>query len=234
MTILNDIEFSSSAPDYAPDTWNDLNVDTKENVRHFFAELRERHMGSMTLLQSSSILYLGALVSLFDKEENYPNRNASRIKNLIPPDEVDAIKNLIKKYFSFQQTRANCYAYMLDFRDGFPGCKPDPGGKTQEYKCGLYQSYRDAVVAGAVEDELIHAGSTMPAVRSDFYRAALFIKESRNDPSFHWVREDFNAGCWSHKDGHGPVKNLDYKGNAITNPQHASMGDYELAAYFYV
>ncbi len=231
---VNDIEFSADAPDYDPDTWNDLAIDSLLNVSNFFAELRRRNAGAAAMLQSASLFYLGALVSLFDNDDNPLNVNATRINQLLSSRDVFQVKTLMVRYFSHQQTRANCYAYMLDFKDGTPGCKPDPGGKTREYKSRLYRSYYDAMVAGAIDDKLIHAGSQMPPVRANFYRAALFIQESKIDPHFHWLREDFGASAWSHKCAHEAVTNLDCEGEPISNPKHAALGQMEFADYFYV
>ena len=234
MSLINDYDFSAAAPDFQPEAWNDLPIDAKENVRQFFEKIRERHLNAATVLQVSGLLYLGALVSLLEPETEYPNVNALRIRRVLSEEQVDDLIGLMNEHFSYQQTRANCYGYVLNFKNGSVGAKPDPGGKTQEYKCRLYDTYRDAIVDGAKENGLIHAGIQLPPVKNDFYRVALFVRESSNDPSFHWVREDFNTRAWSHKDGHGPAKNTDYAGNLIVNPHAARLGEYELRDFFYV
>lgn len=63
---------------------------------------------------------------------------------------------------------------------------------------------------------------------------SLSTKKGGKEPSYHWLREDFNSKTWSHKDGHGPVRNLDYKGNLITNPLNAKLGEYNVRRFFYV
>jgi len=234
MNLINDHEFSAAAPDFEPDVWNDLPIDAKENVRQFFEKIRDKHMTAATMLQSSGLFYLGAMVSLMEPESDYPNVNALRIRRILDEEQVNDLIDLLNEHFSYQQTRANCYGYVLNFKNGTTGAKPDPGGKTQEYKCRLYDTYRDAIVDGAKTDGLIHTGVQLPPVQSEFYRVALFIRESQNDPSFHWMREDFNTRGWSHKDGHGPVKNTDYKGTVIESPHSARMGEYELRDFFYV
>lgn len=234
MPLLSSRISEICAPEYCPEVWNDLPIDPKENVRLFFSELREKNMGIALLLQTSSLLYLSALVSLCDKRPTLENTNCSRIRSLLSLEEISKLEALVRKYFSFQQTRANCYAYALNFMEGGPGAKPDPGGKTQEYIHGKYRSYKDAIIDGAIEDGLIAAGVTLPKVRESFYRAALFIKEGVNDYSFHWLREDFREAHWSHKDGHGPVKDVDFKGSVIFTPNSASIGEYSFAQYFYV
>jgi hypothetical protein len=234
MILLNDTEASASAPNFEPEIWNDLPLDAKENVRQFFEKLRKNHLNSVALLQSSGLFYLGAMVSLLEPKTDYPNVNVLRIRRLLSEEEVNDIIDLLNDHFSYQQTRANCYAYVLNFKKGTVGAKPDPGGKTSEYKCRLYDTYRDAIVDGAQEDGLIYAGCVSPRVRHEFYRVALFILEDNDDPSFHWLREDFGASAWSHKDGHGPVKNTDYAGNVIASPHSAQLGKYELRDFFYV
>lgn len=234
MILINDHDSSAAAPNFEPEVWNDLSIDTKENVRQFFETLRENQLTTVTMLQSSGLFYLGALVSLFEPKTDYPNINALRIRRLLTEEQVTDLVGLMEEHFSYQQTRANCYGYVLDFKKGSVGAKPDPGGKTQEYKCRLYDTYRDAIVDGAKTDGLIHTGCQLPPVKNEFYRVALFIRESNDNPSFHWLREDFGQSAWSHKDGHGPVKNIDYSGDVIESPHAAKLGEYELRDFFYV
>jgi hypothetical protein len=42
---------------------------------------------------------------------------------------------------------------------------------------------------------------------------------------YHWYRQD-NNGCWSHKPGQTPAKDLDDSGNRITDPKVADRGPY--------
>lgn len=240
---------SLDAPAYQPEIWNDLPIDPKQNVGKFFDKLREQQMGTFTMLQASSLLSLGGIASLCTQNDGYYNPTKSRIQNLLPPEEIEGIVSLAQEHFGHQQTRANCYAYAIDFRDGPAGAKPDPGGKTAEFKARLYDNYATAITEGAIEDGLIHAGTDLPPVKDNFYRAALLV--DHKTPSFHWVREDLPKTeaietqrleldpqsltlSWSSKDGHGPVKNTDYRGQIITDPREASFGNYEFHGFFYV
>lgn len=234
LSIFNVVGASQAAPTFCPDSWNDLGIDAKENVRRFFSKLRESCFGAVSLLQSSSLLYLGALLMLCDDESDTPSINKQRIERILSKSDIDKILNLLKEHFSSQQTRANCYAYAINFREGKIGAKPDPGGKTQEFKCRLYDTYRDAIVAGAIDDGLLRSGTVIPSVREGFYRAALFIREGDGDQSFHWVREDAGGKSWSHKEGHNLVTNTDKLGMILTNPERLSLSQYKLTDYFYI
>ncbi len=42
---------------------------------------------------------------------------------------------------------------------------------------------------------------------------------------YHWYRQD-KGGCWSHKPGGTPARNVDNAGNAISDPQFCNRGPY--------
>jgi hypothetical protein len=42
---------------------------------------------------------------------------------------------------------------------------------------------------------------------------------------YHWYRQDKN-GCWSHKPGETPVRNVDNSGNQIADPKTCNRGPY--------
>lgn len=222
------------APAYAPEVWNDLGIDAKENVRNFFNELNGNHYDITHSLQIAGLLSLKNIVGLVEENDFGPEYSAkSRITRLLSPEDVGKLADMVRIYFSAQQARANCYAYAINFMDAPPGAKPDPGMKTPEYQHGLYATYTEAIIEGAREDGLIQAGTTLPDILDDHYRAALFIKHEGKQPSFHWVREDNNGG-WSSKDGHGPARNTDYAGHPLIHPQAAFFGDYTFECYFHV
>lgn len=56
-------------------------------------------------------------------------------------------------------------------------------------------------------------------------------KEAGTD--FHFVRQD-DDGKWSHKQGHGPVKNTDDGGKEITDPEKAKIDNYKICGYYCV
>ncbi len=165
------------APLYEPEIWNDLEEGVHENVANFFQYLRLNHYGIMTSLQAARLLSLGNLVALADDISEYPhtNINISKIKGLLLASDCEIIKQAVVAHFSFQQTRANCYAYAVNFTESYPGSKPDPGGKTKEYKHGLYNDFVKALTNGAEEDGLISAGEQLPHIREGYYRVALSL-----------------------------------------------------------
>ena len=50
---------------------------------------------------------------------------------------------------------------------------------------------------------------------------------------FHWYRQD-KVGCWSHKPGSTPVRNVDNAGKAISDPTTANRGPYTLFCSYLV
>ena len=196
------------APAYAPELWNDLKIDAKENVTNFFNELNGNHYDITHTLQIAGLLSLRNIVGLVEENDFGPEYSSkSRIARLLSTEDVEKLAGMVKIYFSAM--------------------------KTPEYQHGLYDSYTDAVIEGAQEDGLILAGKTMPDILADHYRVALFIKHEGHHPSFHWLREN-NDGRWSSKDGHGPVRDVDYAGEPIISPEAAFFGNYVFEQYFHV
>ena len=189
----------------------------------------------MALLQTSGLCSLGNIVAVADEISEYPfgNFNARKIKNLLPEDNLKTLKSMVQKFFGSQQTRANCYAYSINFQASYPGSKPDPGGKVKEYKAGLHEDFKKAVIEGAVDDGLLHAGSVKPEEKRGYYRVALAFRQGENI-GYHWLRENYNSNSWSHKNGHSVVSNCDDRGQVITDPELASIENYKVEEYFYV
>ena len=50
---------------------------------------------------------------------------------------------------------------------------------------------------------------------------------------YHWYRQDEN-GCWSHKPGQTPARNIDDSGNAISDPKHCDRGNYRIFCSYFV
>lgn len=221
------------APAYEPEKWNDLPLNANDNVDNFFKKLNGEHFNITQTLQISTLLSLKNIVGLVEENDFGPEYSAnSRIQRVLSPEEIETLVLMVKIYFSAMQTRANCYAYAINFMDGYPGAKPDPGMKTTEYRHGLYETYAEAVIEGAVGDGLIYAGTEKPPVLTDHYRVALLMKPE-NSYGFHWVRENKDGG-WSGKDGHGPARDTDFAGQLFSNPETAFFGNYTLHSYFQV
>lgn len=231
-----DAIINPDAPVYEPHKWNDLGLDSNDNVDAFFQHLNTHYYDIIVSLQAANLVSLGNIVALADTQSEYPygNLNASRIKRLLPEEDIANLVETVNKFFSHQQTRANCYGYSINFQSSYPGSKPDPAGKTKEYERGLYNDFTAAVIDGAVEDGLIHAGATLPEPKLGYYRVAVATAEGKGGQGYHWLREDFNTPYWSHKSGHQPATNKDDNDHFISDPVKAVMGNYEVKAFFFV
>jgi hypothetical protein len=76
------------------------------------------------------------------------------------------------------------------------------------------------VGAAAVRDGLANAPSF--ANPTPGWYVALVIWPGRD---YHWYRQD-RHGCWSHKPGQTPVRNVDNAGRTITDPRTCNRGPY--------
>jgi hypothetical protein len=105
----------------------------------------------------------------------------------------------------------NCYNYGNDVATN---TFAQPGrGSGSKWKTNTCNDMRDA----AIRDGLSWAGTTLPTANPKVgHYLALLIWPNTN---FHWIRFDsVPAGKWSHKAGGTPVKNVDNRGLAITDP----------------
>ena len=78
------------------------------------------------------------------------------------------------------------------------------------------------VSTGAHSDGLVGVPGFSASVPNGYYIALVI-----------WPGVDFryrqdNNGCWSHKPGSTPVRNVDNAGNRITDPQHCNRGGYTI------
>ena len=116
----------------------------------------------------------------------------------------------------------NCYAYA---NNNATGTFPQPGrGSGQIFAsldCG-------GVGAASVRDGLVTT-NTFAACRDGWY-AALVIWPGQD---YHWYRQD-TAGCWSHKPGQTPARNVDNSGAAIADPQQCDRGPYTVFCTYMV
>lgn len=235
-SVLETGIINPDAPVYEPEKWNDLGLDSNQNVDNFFQYLNRHHYNIIANLQAASLLSLGNVVAVADDISEYPygNTNARRIKSVLNSEDYATLKATVIKFFNFQQTKANCYGYTLNFQKSYPGSKPDPGGMTKEYIAGIRSDFVAAITEGATEDRLIHAGSVLPPVKAGYYRAAMAVSEACTESAYHWLRETYNANFWTHKNGHSPVTNLDDNGVLITDLTKAVIGTYQVRQFFYV
>jgi len=105
----------------------------------------------------------------------------------------------------------NCYNYGNDVATN---TFAQPGrGSGQKWKANTCADMKDA----AVRDGLTWAGTTLPTQNPKVgHYLTLLIWPGTN---FHWIRFDsVPAGRWSHKAGGTPVKNVDNRGQPITDP----------------
>jgi hypothetical protein len=80
-----------------------------------------------------------------------------------------------------------------------------------------------SVAAGATSDGLHGVPNFSAALpKGGGWYVALVIWPNVD---FHWYRQD-SGGCWSHKPGSTPVRNVDNSGHAITDPKTCNRGNY--------
>lgn len=139
------------------------------------------------------------------------------------------------------QKSTNCYAYAMNSRTGHPaGDKPQPGdtsGTPAAWPVNCLSTTK-AVVEDGKPDAILQAKrcpynqqqKRPPPDKAGYYLVALFITtkpegyDAVDDVSYvndyHWYRQD-EDGSWSHKPGHGIVRNVDSSNLLITNPETA-------------
>ena len=115
------------------------------------------------------------------------------------------------------QPSNNCYNYA---NDHVTNTFAQPGRATGHQ----YTALTCQVVQPAAQSDGLRAVSnfTAPLAAGQGWYVALVIWPNAD---FHWYRQD-KVGCWSHKPGSTPVRNVDNAGNPITNPQTCNRGPY--------
>ena len=114
----------------------------------------------------------------------------------------------------------NCYAYA---NNQITNTFPQPGRGT-----GRMYTVFGCTGAGAVEPAAVSDGLApcpnfgVPLAPGRGWYVALVIWPGKD---YHWYRQD-KAGCWSHKPGNTPVRNVDNSGRAISDPRTADRGNY--------
>lgn len=111
--------------------------------------------------------------------------------------------------FVTKQVYNNCYNYGNDvLTNTFAQPGRGTGHKWQYNTC-------DDVRRAAISDGLKWVGTDLPKSQPPVgHNVALLIWPNTN---FHWIRMDENL-YWSHKPGQTPVKNVDNRGQKITDP----------------
>ena len=84
------------------------------------------------------------------------------------------------------------------------------------------------VGAASVRDGLRRVSSYRASLPG--WYAALVIWPGRD---YHWYRQDA-SGCWSHKPGETPVRNVDNSGHQISDPKSCDRGWYSIFCSYYV
>lgn len=144
----------------------------------------------------------------------------------------------------------NCYAYFLDdinytLSDIYSKqdeetkkiLNPQPG-----HYCGMTKkvNYEETTCSKLIERVLCDNNNIQVIDAPDsnsftcpphYYKGALAINPKK---MYHFYRQDAN-GQWSHKDGGGPVTQLDYSNNMIYDPKFSDKGEYNtFCTYFCV
>lgn len=121
----------------------------------------------------------------------------------------------------------NCYNYI---HDQVLAAASEPGRAHGVDIVDDCYKPRVGVSAGALADGLtaINDFSQPRGVNEGWY-VALAVWPGCD---YHWYRQDSN-GCWSHKNGQGPVTNLDDVCQLIRNPKNCDRGSYsDFCGYF--
>lgn len=120
------------------------------------------------------------------------------------------------------QRSNNCYAYANDQQTNtFPQPGRGSGQKFASLAC-------DDVRPAAERDGLTTV-SGFQGSQAGWY-VALVIWPGQD---YHWYRQDSN-GCWSHKPGQTPARNVDNSGATISDPSQADRGPYTTFCTFMV
>jgi hypothetical protein len=116
----------------------------------------------------------------------------------------------------------NCYAYA---NNNATGTFPQPGRGSGQMFTSLDC---DGVRTASGRDGLVTT-TTYQASRSGWY-VALVIWPGQD---YHWYRQD-DVGCWSHKPGRTPARNVDNSLQSITDPQQCDRGPYTVFCTYMV
>jgi len=112
----------------------------------------------------------------------------------------------------------NCYNYA---NNKVTNTFAQPGRGSGQVLRSLVCSGSQGVEAAATRDGL-RAVSTFQASIPQGWYVAVVIWPQRD---YHWYRQD-DHGCWSHKPGQTPVRDVDNSGNKIADPRTCNRGPY--------
>jgi hypothetical protein len=116
-----------------------------------------------------------------------------------------------------RQPHNNCYAYA---NNQATNTFPQPGRATGRPITALSCP---GVQPSSVSDGLRAVGGfNQPLAVGQGWYVALVIWPGVD---YHWYRQD-SVGCWSHKPGSTPVRDVDNSGNKITDPKTCDRGSY--------
>lgn len=115
------------------------------------------------------------------------------------------------------QPRNNCYNYANDqMTNTFAQPGRASGQQATTMSCA-------AVEPAAQADGLMPAANFSNALAAGNGWYVALVIWPNND--YHWYRQD-KAGCWSHKPGQTPARNVDNSGKAISDPKTCDRGPY--------
>lgn len=124
-----------------------------------------------------------------------------------------------------RQPYNNCYNYA---NDQATNTFAQPGRATGHQYTNLTCA---GVRPAAQSDGLVPcANFTGPLSPGAGWYVALVIWPGRD---YHWYRQD-NVGCWSHKPGSTPVRNVDNAGQRIRDPRTCNRGPYSVFCTFMI
>jgi hypothetical protein len=124
------------------------------------------------------------------------------------------------------QPRNNCYNYA---NNQITGTFAQPGRASGHPITNLANCSSPS--AAATSDGLHAVPSFSAALGSGGGWYVALVVWPGND--FHWYRQD-KVGCWSHKPGSTPVRNVDNASRPISDPMTANRGPYTLFCSFMV
>ncbi len=122
------------------------------------------------------------------------------------------------------QTSTNCYAYMLNRREGFPpGHKLQPGELSGNPLASLADVTVSRIIELSTADAQAEGYTFYPVTReaacsAGSYKVALVVAPFQD---YHWYRQNPD-GSWSHKPGHTAVTDRDASGLPIWDPATAN------------
>lgn len=125
-----------------------------------------------------------------------------------------------------RRKRNNCYNYT---NNKATNTFAQPGRGSGKVLSSLSCGGSGGVQPAATRDGLRSVPTFKASIPKGWYTALVIWP----GVDYHWYRQDTN-GCWSHKPGQTPVRDVDNSGNKITDPRHANRGQYTIFCSYMV